>query len=217
MHDNHRDYLPAAGSDWALPLYDPITRLMGVESVRRKVLDQVTFPSGARVLDVGCGTGTLASIIKRLHPAVDVVGLDPDPKALARARKKAARAGLSITFDEGFSDHLPYADRSFDRVFSSLMFHHIPTDQKPNMLREVRRVLKPGGSCHLVDFSRADRRSGHGHGLKHLLCISGHFKGNSDGAILSVFEQAGFPNPKKTSEASMFLGLLRLAYFAASA
>lgn len=217
MHNADRDFLPAAGSDWALPLYDPITRLMGVESVRRKVLDQVVFSPGARVLDVGCGTGTLASIIKGSHPAVDVVGLDPDPKALARARKKAARAGLSITFDEGFSDHLPYADGSFDRVFSSLMFHHVPTKQKPNMLREVRRVLKPGGSFHLVDFSRADRRGGHGHSLKHLLCISDHFKGNSDSAILSLFEETGFANTKRTSEATMFLGLLRLAYFAASA
>lgn len=215
MHNSQRDYLPAAGSDWALPLYDPITRLMGVESVRRKILDEVIFSPGARVLDVGCGTGTLASIIKGLHPDVDVVGLDPDPKALARARKKAASAGISVTFDEGFSDHLPYADRSFDRVFSSLMFHHVPTDQKPKMLREVRRVLKPGGSFHLVDFSRAD--GGHGHSLKHLLCISGHFKGNSDDAILSLFKEAGFANPKKTSEATMFLGLLRLAYFAASA
>ncbi|MGH9733525.1 MAG: class I SAM-dependent methyltransferase [Candidatus Acidiferrales bacterium] len=217
MQSNSRDFLPAAGSDWALPLYDPITRLMGVESVRLKVLDHVTFNPGARVLDVGCGTGTLATFVKQSHPGVDVVGLDPDPKALARARKKAAGAGISITFDEGFSDHLPYADRSFDRVFSSLMFHHIPTGQKPIMLREVRRVLKPGGSFHLVDFSRADSQGGHRHSLKHLLCVSGHFKGNADGAILSLFEEAGFANSQKTSEATMFLGLLRLAYFAASA
>lgn len=214
MNDSRRDYLPAAGSDWALPLYDPITRLMGVESVRLKVLDHVTFDPGARVLDIGCGTGTLATFIKRSHPEAQVVGLDPDPKALSRARKKAARAGAAIQFDEGFSDHLPYPDASFDRVFSSLMFHHIPDAQRPNSLREIRRVLKPGGSFHLVDFSRID---GSGHGLKHLMCASGHFKGNSDSRILSLFEQAGFANPKKTSEGTMFLGLLRLAYFAASA
>lgn len=217
MHDTGRDYLPAAGSDWALPLYDPITRLMGVESVRLKVLDRVTLDPGARVLDIGCGTGTLATFIKQSHPGVDVIGLDPDPKALARARKKAARVGARAQFDEGFSDHLPYADASFDRVFSSLMFHHIPDDQRPNTLREVRRVLKPGGSFHLVDFSRPDRQDGHGHGLKHLMCASGHFKGNSDARILSLIEQAGFVNSQKTSEATMFLGLLRLAYFAASA
>ncbi|HTU33812.1 MAG TPA: methyltransferase domain-containing protein [Candidatus Acidoferrum sp.] len=213
MHDTHRDYLPAAGSDWALPLYDPMQKLLGADRARQKLLDQAALDSNARVLDIGCGTGTFVTVIKRSHPSVDVVGLDPDPKALARARRKAARAGVSVRFDEGFSDHLPYPDASFDRVFSSLMFHHIPDDQRPNSLREIRRVLKPGASFHLVDFSRPD---GGRHRLKHLACASSHFQANSDSRILSLFQQAGFANPKKTGEGTMFLALLRLAYFTAS-
>lgn len=206
---NHRDYLPAAGSDWALPLYDPMQKVLGADRVWRKLLDQAALSPGYRVLDIGCGTGTLAATIKRLHPAVEVIGLDPDSKALARAKKKAARAGVSVHFDQGFSDHLPYPDASFDRVFSSLMFHHIAGDDRPNTLRELRRVLKPGGSFHLVDFSKSDG----GHGLKHLLCASSHFKDNSDARILSLFEQAGFAQPQKTGEGTMFFGFLRLAYF----
>jgi ubiquinone/menaquinone biosynthesis C-methylase UbiE len=214
MHDGDRHYLPAAGHDWALPLYDPMQRMMSTDAVRRKLLDQAALDSTARVLDIGCGTGTFATIIKRLHPNVEVVGLDPDTKALGRATKKAARARVSVHFDQGFSDRLPYANASFDRVFSTLMFHHIEGDDRPNTFREVRRVLKPRGSFHLLDFSRPD---GRGHGLKHLLCASNHFKDNSDAGILALFEQAGFPRAQKTGEATMFLGLLRLSYFAASA
>jgi ubiquinone/menaquinone biosynthesis C-methylase UbiE len=211
MDETQRTYLPAAGKDWALPFYDPMQKLLGTNRVHQKLLDQAAIGPSARVLDIGCGTGTLAAMIKRSQPDVEVIGLDPDPKALARAKKKTAGSGVSVRFDQGFSDHLPYADATFDRVFSSLMFHHIKGDDRPNTLREVRRVLKPGGSFHLVDFSNAE-----GHG-RHLLCGSAHFKDNSDGRILSLFEQAGFAHAKNTGEATMFLGLLRLAYFAASA
>jgi SAM-dependent methyltransferase len=104
------------------------------------------------VLDVGCGTGSLAIAIARLHPAADVVGIDPDPKALARARRKAARAGVSIQFDGGFADGLPYPDAAFDHLLSSFMFHHLEGNEKAGMFHEARRVLKPGGFLYLLDF-----------------------------------------------------------------
>jgi ubiquinone/menaquinone biosynthesis C-methylase UbiE len=214
VDETQRTYLPAAGRDWALPLYDPMQTLLGADRVRHKLLDQAALNSTARVLDIGCGTGTFATAVKRSHPAVEVIGLDPDPKALARAKKKAVRAGVSVQFDQGFSNELPYPDASFDRVFSSLMFHHVKGDDRPNTLSEVRRVLKPGGSFHLVDFSQPH---GAGHGLKHLLCASSHFNDNSDARILSLLEQAGFARAEKTGEASMMFGLLRLAYFSAAA
>ena len=125
MEETHKTYLPAAGHDWLLPLYDPIVKLLGGEAARRALLDQACIRPGQRVLDIGCGTGSLVVLIKRLHPDVDVVGLDPDPKALARGRRKAARTSVSVQFDQGFADELPYADASVDRVFSSFMFHHL--------------------------------------------------------------------------------------------
>ncbi len=95
---------------------------------------------------------SISTLIKRLHPDVEVVGIDPDPKALARARRKASKAAVFIQFDQGFGDDLPYAESSFDRVFSSFMFHHLPSDEKGRTLRAVRRVLKPGGGFHMLDF-----------------------------------------------------------------
>ena len=120
MAEQGRTFLPAAGKDWLLPFYDPIVKLFGGDAARQALVEQADLRAGQRVLEVGCGTGTLMLMIKRQHNNVEVIGVDPDPKALKRARDKAARAGLSIQFDQGFGDQLPYRDKSFDRVLSSL-------------------------------------------------------------------------------------------------
>src|ERR671923_2521622 len=114
MEQIQKTYLPAAGHDWLLPLYDPLVKLLGGAVARRTLLNHALIRSGHRVLDIGCGTGTLVVLIKRLHPDVDVVGLDPDPKALGRARRKAERASVPVQLDRGFSDALPYPDASVD-------------------------------------------------------------------------------------------------------
>jgi ubiquinone/menaquinone biosynthesis C-methylase UbiE len=135
-----KTYLPAAGHDWLLPLYDPFVKLFGGDIARITLLDQATVGPGHRVLDIGCGTGTFTTLIKRLYPDVNVVGLDPDPKALARAKRKAERAAVSIRLDQGFSDELPYPDASFDRVFSTFMFHHLQMDEKEKTLLSCEKV-----------------------------------------------------------------------------
>jgi ubiquinone/menaquinone biosynthesis C-methylase UbiE len=118
-----------------------------------RLIAQAALESPHRVLDIGCGTGTLAVTLKRRFPSIDVTGIDPDPKALARAARKAARAVVDVQFERAFGDAVPFADGSFDRVFSTMMFHHVPQDEKPRVLAEIRRVLKPGGRLELVDFA----------------------------------------------------------------
>src|SRR5262245_50956118 len=108
MSDARRAYLPAAGHDWALPLYDPFVTLLGGNPTRNALIDRASLRPGHRALDIGCGTGSLAVLIKRRWPEVDVVGLDPDARALARARRKARRAAVAVRFDEGYADQLPY-------------------------------------------------------------------------------------------------------------
>lgn len=209
--ESTRTYLPAAGHDWSLPLYDPIVKLLGGDKVRRVLLDQAALQPGQRVLDIGCGTGTLAILSKRLHPDVELFGIDPDPKALARARHKAALAAVSIQFDRGFGDDLPYPEASFDHVFSSFMFHHLPPDEKRKMLRAVRRVLKPGGAFHMLDFEGSE---GGAHGLlAHLVHSSKRLKENSESRVLSLMMRTGFANPKKVGRRAMLVG--NIAYFRA--
>jgi ubiquinone/menaquinone biosynthesis C-methylase UbiE len=213
MSEPRRTYLPAAGHDWFLPLYDPIVKLLGGDAARRTLLDQAVIRPSQRVLDIGCGTGTLLTLIKRLHPDVHVVGLDPDPRALARARRKAERAAVSIQFDQGFSDELPYPEVSFDRVFSSFMFHHLQPDEKGRTLREVRRVLKPGGFLHLLDFGGPE--SSPDGFLARMLHSSHRLRDNAESRILALMSQAGFADAKKVHHRPRLFG--RIVYYQASA
>ena len=112
---------------------------MGSEAAHRQLVDQANIEPQQHVLDIGSGTGNLTLLIKGLHPLAEVVGLDPDPKALTRARRKAEERGLAVRLDPGFSDELPYADASFDRVVSAFMLHHLAPDEKAKTLREARR------------------------------------------------------------------------------
>jgi ubiquinone/menaquinone biosynthesis C-methylase UbiE len=210
---SRKTYLPAAGHDWLLPLYDPIGNLGGGDVARRALLDQAAIRSDHHVLDIGCGTGTFAILIKRLHPGVDMVGLDPDPRALARANRKAKRAAAAIKFDQGFSHELPYSDASFDRVFSTFMFHHLPEDKRKDSLSEVRRVLTPGGSFHMLDLAGAEGNSPGP--LARWLHSSHQLKDNSDERILALLNRAGFVSCERAMERTMVFGLLRIGYYRA--
>jgi ubiquinone/menaquinone biosynthesis C-methylase UbiE len=212
MEKPRRTYIPAAGHDWFLPLYDPFVKLLGADRARKALLDQAAIRPSHRVLDIGCGTGSLVILLKRLHPDVDVVGLDPDPKALARARRKAQRAAVSIQFDQGFADALSYPEGSFDRVFSSFMFHHLQPDEQEKTLRAVRRVLKPGGSLHLLDFGGPE--SSPKSFVARLLHFRHRLQDNCGGRILTVLSQAGFAEAKEVSHGSTLLG--PIAYYQAS-
>lgn len=211
-HARHA-YLPAAGRDIFLPLYDPLTKLLGADRARRKLFDQASVQPDHRILDIGCGTGTFAVSIKRWLPTVDVVGLDPDPKALARSHRKARAAGVSIRFDQGFANALPYTDASFDHVFSSLMFHHLQQDTKLATLREVRRVLKPGGSLHLLDFVEPGK---HSHNpLARWLHTSQQMQDNTQERILSWMSEAGLSKPRSVAADQRLFG--SIVYYQASA
>jgi len=185
---SERTFMPAAGRDVFLPLYDPFMSLFGFRKIQQVLVDQAGLQPNHRVLDVGCGTGTFAVLIKRLHPDIDVVALDPDSKALARGERKAKKAGTSIQFDRGFSDALPYDAGTFDRVFSSMMFHHLRKSEKETTLREVRRVLKPGGRLEFVDFVISNR-----HGLlARMLHPQQFLADNADARLVEMMTRAGF-------------------------
>ena len=195
-----------------LPLYDPLVSLLGFGRAAQELFSQASIERGHEVLDLGCGTGTLLVMLKRQHSAVQVVGLDPDLKALRRARNKLRHAGVSVQLDQGFADELPYAEGSFDRVFSSFMFHHLDEQERERTSREVLRVLKPGGSFHLLDFVTDPAR----HGFFARLMV-GHalMKTNSNERILQLISRAGFTNVEKVNEGSMLFGLMRMSYFRA--
>jgi ubiquinone/menaquinone biosynthesis C-methylase UbiE len=204
MAQHSHNYIPAAGHDWLLPFYDPFNWLLGGDALRRPLVKQGSIEAGHRILDIGCGTGALTILIKQTHPQADVVGLDPDPKALEIARRKMRRAGLSIAFVVGYGSRLDYADATFDRVFSSLMLHHLMRDEKVATLREVKRVLKPTGSLHVLDFGPP--RSALTRAIGPLMHNAGHVKDNVEGRIPAFMKDAGFTVAEEVAHRNTLIG-----------
>jgi ubiquinone/menaquinone biosynthesis C-methylase UbiE len=214
MDNAERSYIPALGKRWLLPLYDPFVWLLGADKAKQPLIEQAEIKRGFRVLDIGCGTGSMAILIKRMHPEAEVVGIDPDPSALSLCKRKASRAGLSIEFDRGFADHMPYADASFDRVFSSFMFHHLDADEKTATLGEIRRVLKPGGSLHLLDFVR--EHGAHSGKPEHgrLIHRHGAVAERIEARMTPLMDEAGFVDAKELKRGKNFFG--PIAYYRAN-
>ena len=207
---NPHDYLPAAGHDALLPGYDLLTRLFGFNRVHETLIAQAELADGHRVLEIGCGTGNLAIRAKNTHPAVSVVGSDPDPLALSRAQRKAAQLN-GIRFERGYAQRLPYADGEFDRVLSSMMLHHLDDDAKSAAAAEVFRVLRPGGRLHLVDMG-GDMTARDGLSAR-LVMHSRHAAGNLGDAIPRLLRAAGFDCAEVATQRHRFVG--RLTYYRA--
>lgn len=124
---------------------------------RRRIVEAAGLMPGERVLDVGCGTGTLALLAaERVGAEGRVVGIDPSVEMIAKAREKAVarvnQGAAAVSFEVAAIGSLPFEDASFDVVLSSLMFHHLPAEEQQSGLREVRRVLAAGGRLFIVDF-----------------------------------------------------------------
>jgi ubiquinone/menaquinone biosynthesis C-methylase UbiE len=129
---------------------------------RETLLQPAKLQPGESVLDVGCGTGTLAIAAKRrVGPSGSVVGIDPSPAMIARAIRKARKAKVDATFENGVAESLSFPDARFDVVLSTVMLHHLPRQARHQAVREMRRVLEPRGRLLVVDFAGA---SPNGHG-----------------------------------------------------
>jgi ubiquinone/menaquinone biosynthesis C-methylase UbiE len=125
------------------------TRLAALSSAR----------PGDRVLDVGCGTGYFTRVMaEAVAPGGTAVGIDPSPEVIARARSSTRLP--NCTFAEGIAEALDTEDESYDVVVSSLMLHHLPETLRPQAIREMHRVLRPGGRVLVADFRPPTTRIG---------------------------------------------------------
>lgn len=201
-------YLPAAGKTWLLPLYDPMTRLGGVRRRHARVVELAGIRSGDRVLDLGCGTGNLALLVARSVPGSVVTGVDPDRASLEQAARKARRRRLPMTLVRGYGQAIPLPDGSVDHVVSALALHHVDPDARAATAGEILRVLRPGGTVTIADFSapgddhggqasggrgghgsdghRHGRRRTYGHNARHALA-----EGTGDGGLVQLLTGAG--------------------------
>jgi ubiquinone/menaquinone biosynthesis C-methylase UbiE len=205
-------YLPALRFQALTQLYDPVVRLTSREGRFKELLvDQAAPAPGQRILDLGCGTGTLALQVKQRVPQADVVGLDADPEMLAQARRKAEQAGVELELTEGFSTKLPYEDASFDRVLSTLFFHHLDPEPKRRTAREIARVLRTGGELHVADWGKPSDpiMAAAFLGIR-LLDGFENTADNVNGDLPAIFEEAGLARAEQTDRLRTVLGTMAL-------
>lgn len=205
-------YVPALGFHWLTPYYDAVVGTTTRErSFKHALIEQARFEPGQRVLDLASGTGTLAIWIKQYQPQANVTGVDGDPAILSLATHKAQKAKVSVQFDRALSYSLPYPAAHFDRVVSSLFFHHLSWEDKERTVQELFRVLKPGAELHVADWGRADNILMRGLFLfVQLLDGFKNTQDNASGKLISLFEQAGFVDVTQRQTFSTIYGTMTL-------
>jgi len=157
MTSNPRPFVPALGLHSLTGFYDGlIARFLAEDAWKARLVTTIAPKPGDAVVDLGCGTGTLASMVKSTCPEATVIGIDPDPAMLGRARAKAAEGHLDIRFEQAFADALPLDSGSATAVVSSLVFHHLEQPTKRAAFAETYRVLRPGGRIVIADWAQPD-------------------------------------------------------------
>lgn len=205
-------YVPALGWDFLTPLYDPLVRLTTREmSFKSRLLDEAGIDEAARILDVGCGTGTLLLSVRRRSKSLLAIGLDGDMNVLGIARSKAHRHVEEIVLVQAFCFDIPFADGAFDRVLSSLMLHHLTRSEKVRTLEEIFRILRPGGELHVADWGRPHNL------LMRALVFSvrlgdsfARTADNVKGLLPALFRDAGFEGVSETARFATLFGTLSL-------
>jgi ubiquinone/menaquinone biosynthesis C-methylase UbiE len=200
MRVGERDYVPAAPQLW---LYDALVIVLSrAPRWRRALLDQVAPREGDVIADVGCGTGTQLVKIGRRAPGVTLIGIDPDPEVLARARRKTAAARLVVGLTRGYARDAAVLlrDRAVNKIVSSLVFHQVPLDEKRAGLTAMREALVAGGELHVADYGW--QRTPLMRKLFRLVQVGDGFANtepNAQGVLPELMEQVGFRAVQETA------------------
>lgn len=155
MTDVNRDFVPALGKAGNIDRYDAVVALMTREKRWRGELVRLVAPhAGETIVDIGCGTGTLAIALKAAAPDAIVLGVDPDSAVLAIANAKARDAGTTVQWFEAMGDALDTIEplRGCDKIVSSLVLHQCPMEVKEAIVGQMWRLLKPQGELFIADY-----------------------------------------------------------------
>lgn len=191
------EYIPPSGYHWLTKFYDHLLILAGFgRKFREKIVNAIDIKPDDKILDVGCGTGIFLELLKKKYPVVSVIGIDPDQEALSIASKRLSLF-QNVKLIKAFAEALPFENESFDIVFSTLVFHHLPNDVKQKAVAEIYRVLKPRGKVVIVDFGTSKHRNKY-----RFITFWENFEyleGNLKGLIPEFMKQTGFENIEEDS------------------
>ena len=189
-------YIPALRYKWLTPLYDFFLGLtMPEKKIKLALIEAAGVSPRMKVLDFGCGTGTLTIMIKEFQPGVNVAGIDVDVQILNKAIKKIEQKGLDIFVIDYNGTEIPFQDEVFNITMSCLVFHHLDTSTKQKALAEMFRVIKKDGLLHIADFGRS--KSLVQRTLFNLIRTLDGFKStdaNAKGLLPELISDVGFEN-----------------------
>ena len=203
------EIVPATGWGIFLPWYDPLVAFFTRERIVKEHLLRVANLSDSQaVLDVGCGTGTLALALDDMNRGLVISAIDADSRALELASRKFSTRAIDLR--RANATRLPFPDVSFDRVFCSLVMHHLAPEEKLKSACEMRRVLVDGGTAIIADFCLPSSSWAY---LKFLpvRIIDGWHRTqcNLQGLLPSYFQDAGFANVQTQGVFETPLGTVR--------
>jgi demethylmenaquinone methyltransferase/2-methoxy-6-polyprenyl-1,4-benzoquinol methylase/phosphoethanolamine N-methyltransferase len=189
--------------------YDLVVKLLTLgkeNNIRRETIQRAAIAKGETILDVGCGTGTLTLLAKaETGESGKVYGIDAASEMIAVAQQKSHQQKLDVDFQTGLIEALPFPDKTFDVVLSSMMAHHLPPDLKQRGLAEIYRVLKPGGRLVVVDIKRPEtliQRLG-------ILTLAHHELKTDVRDLMPIMDRIGFVNKQAGNMSWGALGFVR--------
>lgn len=152
-------FIPALGYDFLSDYYDLAIRFtMPEKKFRNKLIDFVNPKDEEKILEFGFGTAQNIIILKQRFPDCNIQGVDIDPKIKKIAEFKLNKGGIDVPLLLYNGNTLPFEDNSFDKAYSSLVFHQLDKITKLKCLLEIRRVLKSNGQLIIGDWGKAKNR-----------------------------------------------------------
>ena len=205
-------YIPALRFSWLTRFYDSLLAISFPEKkMKSALIDQLELNGNEAILDFGTGTATLSIMIKQQYPSIKIAGVDVDKEILGIANKKINDLKLEIDLQEYDGSKLPFREASWDRIISSLVFHHIPTENKKIVLKEIYRCLKPGAELHIADFGKAATAyTKLAFGIFRRLDGENNTRANSRGLLPEFIKEAGFEKVEETMQFNTAFGTVRL-------
>ncbi|MFD5853402.1 class I SAM-dependent methyltransferase [Cytobacillus firmus] len=206
------EYIPALKYHWMTRFYDPLIQWgMQEKKFKTHLIKQATLQPNETIMDLACGTGTLALLIQQSQPGVQVIGVDADHEILSIAKDKIKETQVNnITFEEGFSDKLPFSNNVFHHIFTSLFIHHLTLEMKKKTFEEAHRKLRSGGQFHIIDFEKPQNW------LMRVAFFSIQFldgfettSNHVKGIIPNLLKETGFVSIEETGQFSTITGTLR--------